>query len=457
MRRGAPLALLFGAAFGLVGCGGTTTLTSSACQSNRDCPAGEPCISGRCKPVQGPKICHKDSDCTLGQYCDVADGQCKSIMAWGNDASIGQDASSADAIDMSDAQANDAQSNDAQSSDAGVGIDAIGNADASPPPDAFTFDALAVDATAPDATRSDASPPDAVLTLDAAVNPDASTPMDASSADASLPTNLPLGASCTFNPQCVSGTCLAVTLGTTSVQVCTNPCGRSADCPLHFTCANVSGMGFCFGESAYPAPQPSFVTAAGGACSSTSNTCQSGWCNTAADQCLEDCSRPADCGGPDCTTYAQMTAAGTTYEHLCFPPTGGGAPTGTPCLADTDCMSGICDRYQGACGVQCCTDLDCAPAESCVVYDLDPTTPVKLCAPRSTGAGSGALGASCTQPSDCESEVCAPTDPANASSPRKCSTTCCTHADCAALPLGGSCEAFAGPISNTLLGACVPH
>jgi hypothetical protein len=88
------------------------------------------------------------------------------------------------------------------------------------------------------------------------------------------------------------------------------------------------------------------------------------------------------------------------------------------------------------------------------VYDLDSDNIVKVCTPAQ--GGSAALGASCTQPSDCATEVCAPTNPGQMNSPRQCSTLCCTDADCAQLPRGGTCRPFEGPVMGTLVGICVP-
>ncbi len=270
--------------------------------------------------------------------------------------------------------------------------------------------------------------------------------------------NLPLGDPCADDSQCQSGFCFSVTISGTSHDICSEPCGRGSDCPLNFTCAFVSGMNFCLGENLIT-PQPNWDTPAGGSCSTNSNNCQTGWCNTGTNQCIETCQRDQHCAafGGQCWTYEQTATGGNTFDHLCIPNQGGPNIDGAACTTNTNCRSGVCNRYNNTCGGHCCSDADCPTLQNCVVYDLDATTIVKVCAPRSGTAGTGALGATCTQASDCESEVCLPTNPADMNSPRRCSTTCCTNADCNALPAGGVCRPFNSPVMNTIVGGCQPN
>lgn len=273
-----------------------------------------------------------------------------------------------------------------------------------------------------------------------------------------LPGNLPLGdQTCIIDEQCATGMCLGLTISMMSLDVCTDPCGAGSQCPLDYNCVTVSGMGFCLSENLFN-PPATFDTPAGGACTSMANTCQTGWCNTGTSQCIETCSRPADCAsfGGNCFTYEQDNNGTPVYDNLCFEQATL-SPVGTACAANADCMSGICDRYAGTCAQHCCADQDCAAAESCALYDLDANTIMKICQPRSAGAGTGALGASCTTPADCESEVCAAVDPSDTNSPRKCSTTCCQDQDCAVLPLGGACRPAGTPIMGQITGVCIPN
>jgi hypothetical protein len=215
-------------------------------------------------------------------------------------------------------------------------------------------------------------------------------------------------------------------------------------------------MGFCLSENVFT-PPATFDTPTGGACMSGTNTCQSFWCNTGTMQCIETCSRNSDCAGitNNCWMYTQDDGAGNlSYDHLCFAQDTLNL-NGAACTANANCRSGICNRYESVCAAQCCTDADCGPLQSCAIYDVDAATAVKVC--RNRGTGTAALGDACTAPADCESEVCAPVDPADVNSPRKCSTLCCRDSDCAILPLGGSCEPVATPITNQIAGACTPN
>lgn len=269
--------------------------------------------------------------------------------------------------------------------------------------------------------------------------------------------NLPLGDPCADDSQCASGFCFSLTIMGTSHEVCSAPCGRGGDCPVNFTCAYVSGMSFCLGENLLT-PQPNWDTPAGGSCSSGSNTCQTGWCNTGTNQCIETCQRDQHCSsfGGQCWSYEQTGTGGTTFDHLCVAGQGSNID-GAACTTNANCRSGVCNRYSNTCSNHCCSDADCTALQSCVVYDLDAATIVKVCATRTPGAGTAALGATCTAAADCESEVCIPTDPANMASPRRCSTTCCTNADCNALPAGGRCRPIGSPVMNTIVGACIPN
>jgi hypothetical protein len=462
MRRPALVALAL-----LAGCSDSGLTKSGTCRSNRDCPSTMACISGQCQANAASTHCRTDEACGTASFCDVTDGLCKPVLASSMD-----DRTPDAGAPTTGSTDSGSVTTDSPDTGAGAAPDATPSAiDATAPPPTDAGEPAPMDASAP--PMDAATPP-----IDASAPPvDASTPpMDASAGpmdaaasqpDAAAPPDsgpappsLELGASCASDDQCISGICLAFTIGTASLQVCTTGCARGGDCPLHSSCTDVSGMSFCLGEAVFGSPPPSFATPAGGACTSTMNTCQSGWCNTAQSSCLETCSRPSDCGGSNCYTYAQTdmstTPATTTYDHLCYSP-GTGTADGTPCLADSDCVSGICDRYALKCARQCCSDTDCAPDESCGVYDLDPTTPVKICIARASASGTAPLGVSCAQASDCESEVCVPIDPASASSPKRCSTTCCTDLDCQALPSGGACRPFTGPMMGTLIGACVPR
>lgn len=273
-----------------------------------------------------------------------------------------------------------------------------------------------------------------------------------------IPSNLALGADCSIDQQCTTRLCLGLTVGTVSHSVCADPCDTASYCPLNFGCVNLSGMTFCLSENLFT-PPATFDVRAGGACQTGNIACQSGWCNTQAMSCIETCGSEQDCAsfGGNCFTYAQ-TGTPNSYDHLCV--TNPGFVAGIPCATNDACQSGICNRYSGSCASHCCSDADCGAGLSCLVYDLDTTSGdiVKVCAPKTAGSGSTPIGGTCTVPNDCESEVCVNTDINNASSPRICSTLCCSNADCGGIA-NGRCIPVGGPTVgtvSTIVGLCAP-
>lgn len=266
---------------------------------------------------------------------------------------------------------------------------------------------------------------------------------------------LALGATCSLNAQCTTNTCLGVTINSATVRTCSQPCGAQADCPLNFSCSDFSGMSFCIAETVFT-PAADFDTRAGGYCDTNTNTCQSGWCNTGDSVCLETCQRSSHCSsfGGQCYLHTYTpSSGGTGYQQLCYSVSGSAG--GVSCTTNSDCRSGVCNRYAGTCADHCCADSDCASNQNCGVYDLDTSNIVKVCT--AAGSGTRSLGSSCTSAAQCATEVCAPTDPTATSSPMQCSTTCCSNADCAALPNGGTCQPLSGPVTGTLVGVCIPN
>lgn len=273
-----------------------------------------------------------------------------------------------------------------------------------------------------------------------------------------IPGNLALGADCTLDAQCQSLLCLGVTIGGMNREICSQPCGASSHCPLDFNCLYLSGMNFCLGEALFN-PPATFNVAAPGACMTGNIQCQSGWCNTQLNQCIETCSREQDCAafGGSCFTYTQAGTTGNSYDHLCLQQAG--SPVGNACTTNANCASGVCSRYTNTCAAHCCSDADCPTAQSCGLYDLDVATGeiVKICGPRTPGAGNQPLGATCTDANQCESEICVTRSLSDPMGPSQCSTFCCRHSDCSAFP-NGRCEVFGGPTVgpvSTIVGACV--
>jgi hypothetical protein len=266
---------------------------------------------------------------------------------------------------------------------------------------------------------------------------------------------------CTFNAECSSDLCMPLSIAGMSKQVCSQGCGGANDCPIHFGCLSLAGMKLCFGDSLF-SPPGTFDVAANGSCSTNNNSCQSGWCSAqTSGQCLETCSREADCSsyGGNCFTYTWTSTSGTNlYDEICVQ-NSGTLNDRSSCAFDSDCNSGVCDRYTSKCGTHCCTNADCRSSEVCNVYDLDSTTGdiVKLCEPRA-GSGTLGLGATCTADTDCTGETCTQVT-AGANDPKHCTTLCCTDRDCSGYPGGAKCHPANGPMVgtfSTLIGLCVP-
>lgn len=264
--------------------------------------------------------------------------------------------------------------------------------------------------------------------------------------------NLQIGVDCGFNSQCASGYCLNVTTSTRAgtQRFCSVPCSSTTDCPIEHSCLNIGGISFCLRESAFD-PAANFDTPPGGMCTEGGNTCQSRTCNITTSQCIQRCTAEDDCigFGDNCWTWMEGNYAG-----ICFVPNG--AVAGNACSADSQCRSGVCSRYVGTCAVHCCSEDDCAAGETCAVYDITPTVPVKICRPKSNNAGVRALGDTCTASNECESELCAPMN-TNGMGEKRCSVPCCEPTDCAVLPGGGLCWPLPGAIPNTSFGTCLPR
>ena len=265
---------------------------------------------------------------------------------------------------------------------------------------------------------------------------------------------LPLGADCVADGDCLTDHCFPFAVNGMSQRNCSLACSSTGMCPTQFQCVNVVGMSVCLHESLFNAQ---FRNPAGGACSRTVNTCQSGWCATTSGRCIEDCLKESDCAphGAQCFTYIRSSTPTFSHDNICINIGTATIAIGGPCRTDPSCRSGVCDRDTGLCARHCCTAADCGANENCTVYPLAPTTPLKICKPRPMNAGPARIGDACNLPADCETGVCA----LSTAGQRLCSTYCCADVECnQALPGGGTCRAATGPlIPNTLIGQCRPR
>lgn len=269
-----------------------------------------------------------------------------------------------------------------------------------------------------------------------------------------VPGYFEIGEDCTINAQCTTGYCLNITTSSAAgnQKFCSIPCSSTTDCPLENSCINLAGISFCLRETAF-SPPGNFDTPPGGMCMDGGNDCQSRTCNLDTSQCIQRCTREADCAGwsENCWTWAEGG-----YPGICYDNSGASAGIGSNCGADSQCRSGVCNRYQGECAGHCCTESDCGPGETCAVYDITATVPIKVCRAKAANAGTLALGVSCASDADCESELCAP-ESSNGAGPKRCSVPCCEPSDCAVLPNGGLCWPLDGPLPNTSFGTCLPR
>ena len=260
-----------------------------------------------------------------------------------------------------------------------------------------------------------------------------------------------LGDGCSGDAECTSGLCYST--ADPPRTFCATPCGRTSDCPLTFGCLPTgNGYRVCAPDSIFT--QVSFATPSGEACTNPNNTCQSGTCDSVALTCTEHCGTDDHCAqfGTDCVVRQQMINGNTVFSEECIAGPGPGV-SGLACGVNSDCASGLCNKYESVCADLCCTDSDCPPSQNCLVYDLNNQNVITVCQP--SGAGTTQIGMSCNNANDCESGTCTPESPLNLGGPKICSVRCCTHADCSALP-NGFCHPIPGVLPGTEAATCFP-
>ncbi len=255
---------------------------------------------------------------------------------------------------------------------------------------------------------------------------------------------LALGDLCVANNDCSSGLCRPAPGGGGSV--CSRPCGATSDCSLGFVCQINDGARGCFPAQSFAPGQDADVSS-GQSCTNPANACQSLICESPGSTCTEGCSTTRHCAGfsERCALHQQQVGQGAIFSRRCFDAPGA-VPVGGVCGGHLQCQSGLCDRFFTVCRELCCADSDCGVGENCVVYDVLNQIPITVC--QAAGMGAAPDGAVCMLDSECASGVCAPVDPANLNGTRKCTTHCCDHQDCAALP---GQTAFCFPLPSQLV------
>lgn len=212
--------------------------------------------------------------------------------------------------------------------------------------------------------------------------------------------NLPLGASCSSNVQCQSGLCW--------FGICTARCTFDSQCPQGYFCDPTTGTCTC-------ATKPN-----GFPCTS-SPQCQSGLCLNGV--CTRRCVRSSDCNFNQVCDNGVCVNGQCGSQNAC--PIGyncvsnrcvfAGLPDGSPCNQNSQCCSNLCVNWR--CQKRCVMTTDC-PAGYCC-------NPVSgLCEWLRKP-----LGAVCSFDSECLSGFCDPVT-------RLCSLPC-TPGSC---PFGWVCD-----------------
>lgn len=188
------------------------------------------------------------------------------------------------------------------------------------------------------------------------------------------------GAVCALDRDCRSGKCLGDSGGLH--KVCADSCCSDANCagtPADATqaakCRPVDVDGNThksYACSVLIGGSVNLCPVAGPVDSCISGVCASGTCTKAC------CSLATQSGGTLCD--AQNLANGDTFNFSNGGGTGGN-DFGAPCSLGTKCLSGYCDKADGAmsgfCSDICCTDTDCGPPRT-----LDGGTVTFVCRPR---------------------------------------------------------------------------
>ncbi|OIP30664.1 MAG: hypothetical protein AUK47_24565 [Deltaproteobacteria bacterium CG2_30_63_29] len=179
---------------------------------------------------------------------------------------------------------------------------------------------------------------------------------------------LPLGAACANSTECASNYCYARGMGFSACSLCET----DADCTTGTCTFNWNDpYALCVGSGNL-----------GDACTAGGD-CDTGFCT---NNFCSECGVAADCGaGGACVADPAGTSGLVCLDGY-----------GTLCQTDADCGSGFCydAGFYSMCS-ECLTDADC-PGQQCA-FTLGRYA---VC------VGMAALGETCVNDSDCESEVC---------------------------------------------------
>jgi hypothetical protein len=285
------------------------------------------------------------------------------------------------------------------------------------------------------------STPDAAADVeDGSAPEDGDSPVDAGKDSPAVDADagpLPVGGGCRVDADCASrlcgdGTLLTSTVVQNSGAVCTQTCCDSSDCPSGSVCFGPgTGGKYCVRGNQLQRDVPSSGGSKGGASCTKNADCRSGLCDQ--NKCADTCCVDAECTG------GAVCRFGTLQGHFTLNCAQGAALAAdyASCSENSDCKSGAC--YLGKCRPACCGAKDCVGISNpkCSTLILPPDS-VNVCV---SGAGPLALGATCTQDSDCKSDFCNPDE-------KTCAEVCCTDQDCAAIGSDYRCRPTSKPATN---------
>jgi hypothetical protein len=426
MRR-AALALARGAAVAL--CWGVVAACAGGpeCHFNSDCRYGTHCAEGVCFAE-----CRYDMDCAHGLVCDPLFGRCTSGTGDGG-------VPDGPAQDDGPAQEDGSPQEDGPAQDDGSAQEDASAQNDGPPghyPDPCD-QASDCDSNLclihPIYLDSHCLP-----TLCSAITQCQMGDICVQHVPLTLPSCLPsdIGKSCNGTGQCLYSCAYNQLL---DLGVCTNPCSMAADCPAGWTCSAYadppellcmppdttpcSGHGDCV----FP------VSVTGGVAACVIGTVTPG-------RCLNTCRTTADCPAGDTCTDLGI--------KVCVPPTApetGTGALGDQCGGDGDkCRSGLClgTTCTERCGVTHAASF-CPYPYGCLPVEESPGVWIMVC----EAAGTGDIGAACTDESSCRTGLCI-TDTGPAFCTKFCNDGIC--------PTGYTCQDVGTTADGVPLQACAP-
>jgi hypothetical protein len=242
-------------------------------------------------------------------------------------------------------------------------------------------------------------------------------------------TPCPAGNECAATDFCTDAGLFGLPAG----NVCTRGCCKSEECGAGNVCyPTPGGNALCFPSAL--AGRPSGPLAVGAGCT-THDECRTGLClgGACTDACCTNTDCPAnigacqvnDIGGRNAFVCA-AAGAGKDYLFTCY-----SGDLWNPKPVPADCASRVCVGTNAflqpyVCSKACCREADCSGGLKCRYGALGVQT-TKYCRVVSS-TGSGALGASCTGPADCQSGLCVQLQTGS----RVCTDVCCRDQDCGA-------------------------